>query len=58
MPHPGLKVATNPDFDGKLSGMHQPFKMLAFKTLLSHGLIICTQDNTHFTTYLQDTAEV
>jgi hypothetical protein len=56
MPHPGLKVATNPEFDGKLSGMHQPFKMIAFKTLLSHGLIICTQDNSHFTTYLQDTA--
>jgi hypothetical protein len=32
MPHPGLKVATNPEFDGKLSGMYQPFKMVAFKT--------------------------
>jgi hypothetical protein len=25
MPHPGLRVATSPDFDGKLSGMHYPF---------------------------------
>jgi len=23
MPHPGLKVATSPEFDGKLSGMHR-----------------------------------
>jgi hypothetical protein len=56
MPHPGLKVATNPDFDGKLSGMHQPFKMLAFKTLLVHGPIICIQNRLQFTKYLHDTA--
>jgi hypothetical protein len=40
MPHPGLKVATNPEFDGKLSGMHQPFKLFIFKTLLLHDVTI------------------
>jgi hypothetical protein len=33
MPHPGLKVATNPEFNGKLSGMHQPFKLFVFNLL-------------------------
>jgi hypothetical protein len=55
MPHPGFKVA-NPEFDGKLSGMYQPFKMVAFKTLILHALIICIKDNSHYTAYLQDAA--
>jgi hypothetical protein len=46
MPHPGLKVATNPDFDGKLSGMHELFKMFA----------CCIEDHSQFATYLQDAA--
>jgi hypothetical protein len=56
MPHPGLKVATNPDFDGKLSGIHQLFKMLAFETLLLSSLIICIEDHSHFAMYLHDAA--
>jgi len=37
MPHPGLKVATNPEFDGKLSGMHQIFKIFACKLCICLG---------------------
>jgi hypothetical protein len=56
MPHPGLKVATNPDFDGKLSGIHQLFIMLAFETLHLGSLIICIEDHSHFATYILDAA--
>jgi len=35
MPHPGLKVATSPEFDGKLSGMHCRFKLFIFSLLKS-----------------------
>jgi hypothetical protein len=52
MPHPGLKVATNPEFDGKLSGMHQPFKLFVFKTPLLHGITISLQNGLNFSTYL------
>ena len=33
MPHPGLKVATSPEFDGKLSGMHRQFELFVFNLL-------------------------
>jgi hypothetical protein len=56
MPHPGLKVARSPDFDGKLSGMFQPVRMLAFKTQLLGCLLICIEDHSHFTALFKDNA--
>lgn len=44
MPHPGLKVATNPDFDGKLSDIEPDFKKQLHKLvpmmLASENLVV------------------
>lgn len=45
MPHPGLKVATNPEFDGKLSGMPHTFTLFVFN-LLKTCVHIWEQKNT------------